>query len=199
MFITAIIGAVIGAFWGGAKAYRSGNSIWLGALKGAAIGGAVGFALGALSSMALVGSVMASSAEVFSGLTYLNATISAGGLGAGGTYLLDNLSRAFNGAGTVLYSGGDAAKKVAYSVGGTTIDDSIGKAAEIITRNMQWTDAEPIWKDFSASFCRQASGVVNAYISASNFRGLDSVFLSVELPTLLNNPKVTEIVIHIFE
>ena len=51
----------------------------------------------------------------------------------------------------------------------------------------------------SAAFCNQASGIVNAFVSNSAYRGVNSIFWSVEIPTLLNNPRVTEIIIHIFE
>lgn len=37
------------------------------------------------------------------------------------------------------------------------------------------------------------------YLSNSAYRGADSIFWSGEMPTLLNNPRVTEIIIHIFE
>lgn len=56
-----------------------------------------------------------------------------------------------------------------------------------------------VWSQASAAFCHQASGVVNAFVSNSAYRGADSIFWSVEMPTLLNNPRVTEIIIHIFE
>lgn len=47
--------------------------------------------------------------------------------------------------------------------------------------------------------CHQASGVVNAFVSNSACRGVDSIFWRVEMPTLLSNPRVTEIIINIFE
>lgn len=41
--------------------------------------------------------------------------------------------------------------------------------------------------------------MVNAYVSLGSYQGPASIFWSVEMPALLNNPRVTEIVIHIFE
>lgn len=79
------------------------------------------------------------------------------------------------------------------------IDDSIGKAAKVITQNLEWSKAEPIWGDFSTKFCQQASGTVNAFISNSAYRGVDSVFWKCEMLALMSNPKVNEVIIHIFE
>ena len=64
---------------------------------------------------------------------------------------------------------------------------------------MQWSQAKPVWENFSAQFCQQASGTVNAYVCNSAYQGVESIFWSIEMPALLNNPRVTDIVIHIFE
>lgn len=56
-----------------------------------------------------------------------------------------------------------------------------------------------MWSQASAAFCNQASGVENAFVSNSAYCGVDSIFWSVETPALFNNPRVTDIIIHIFE
>lgn len=117
--------------------------------------------------------------------------------------IADNVSRAMNHTGTVLYSGGAqaarAAEEYANSIGGKMIDyTKIGEIASAATKLPQ-SDFTTVWSQASAAFCNQATGVVNAFISNSTYRGIDSIFWSVEMPTLLSNPRVTEIIIHIFE
>ncbi len=104
---------------------------------------------------------------------------------------------------TVLYSGGEQARQAAATfannTGGTTIDSTvIGQIADAATK-FSVADFTTVWSQGSAAFCHQASGVVNVFVSNSAYRGADSIFWSVEMPTLLNNPRVTEIIIHIFE
>lgn len=133
----------------------------------------------------------------------LATAVSTGGAGAGLALIADNTSRAANNVGTVLYSGGEharrAATKFANNTRGTTIDfTAIGRVADAATK-VPGTDFTTVWSQASAAFCNQASGIVNAFVSNSAYRGEDSIFWSVEMPTLLNNPRVTEIIIHIFE
>ncbi len=94
--VTAAIGAVVGAVVGGVKAAKSGKSVLKGALVGAAVGGLAGAGLGAVASAALVGSVAATTTQVMIGAGQLVSTIAAGGLGAGGFYLANNLQQAVN-------------------------------------------------------------------------------------------------------
>lgn len=103
----------------------------------------------------------------------------------------------------MLYSGGEQARQAATTfannTGGATIDPTvIGQVADAATK-IPGADFTTVWSQASAAFCHQASGVVNAFVSNSAYRGADSIFWSVEMPTLLNNPRVTEIIIHIFE
>lgn len=103
----------------------------------------------------------------------------------------------------MLYLGGEQARQVATTfankTGGTTIDPTvIGQVANAATK-IPGADFTNVWSQASAVFCNQASGVVNAFISNSAYRGVDSIFWSVEMPALMNNPRVTEIIIHIFE
>ena len=142
-------------------------------------------------------------AAVDSGAGMLATAVSTGGAGAGLVLVADNISRAVNNVGTVLYSGGDQAKQAAMTfannTGGTTIDSTvIGQVADAAAK-VQGADFETVWSQASAAFCNQASGVVNAFVSNSAYRGVISTFWNVEMRTLLNNHRVTEIIIHIFE
>ena len=201
--ITAAIGAVAGAIIGGVVAAKNGGNVWAGIGIGAAAGGLAGAGLGAAAGVMLAGSATASTAAVASGAGMLATAVSTGGAGAGLALVADNISRAVNNVGTVLYSGGEQARQAATTfannTGGTTIDPTvIGQVADAATK-VPGADFTTVWSQASATFCHQASGVVNAFVSNSAYRGVDSIFWSVEMPTLLNNPRVTEIIIHIFE
>ncbi len=201
--VTAAIGAVVGAVVGGVVAAKNGGNVWAGIGIGAAVGGLAGAGLGAAAGVMLAGSATASTAAVASGAGMLATAVSTGGAGAGLALVADNISRAVNNVGTVLYSGGDQARQAATTfannTGGTTIDPTvIGQVADAATK-VPGADFTTVWSQASAAFCNQASGVVNAFVSNSAYRGVDSIFWSVEMPTLLNNPRVTEIIIHIFE
>ena len=201
--VTAAIGAVAGAIIGGVVAAKSGGNVWAGIGIGAAAGGLAGAGLGATAGVVLASSATASTAAVVSGAGMVVTAVSTGGAGAGLALVADNISRAVNNVGTVLYSGGEQARQAATTfannTGGTTIDPTvIGQVADAATK-VPGADFTTVWSQASAAFCNQASGVVNAFVSNSAYRGVDSIFWSVEMPTLLNNPKVTEIIIHIFE
>jgi hypothetical protein len=98
MFLTAAIGAVVGAVVGGVIAAAKGKSVVKGALIGAAVGGLVGLGAGAAAGVLLAGSATASTAAVMTGASTLAATVSAGGLGAGVTYVTNNISQAVSNA-----------------------------------------------------------------------------------------------------
>ena len=201
--VTAAIGAVAGAIIGGVVAAKNGGNVWAGIGIGAAAGGLAGAGLGAAAGVVLAGSATASTAAVVSGAGMIATAVSTGGAGAGLALVADNISRAVNNVGTVLYSGGEQARQAATTfannTGGTTIDPTvIGQVADAATK-VPGADFTTVWSQASAAFCHQASGVVNAFVSNSAYRGADSIFWSVEMPTLLNNPRVTEIIIHIFE
>ena len=201
--VTAAIGAVAGAIIGGVVAAKNGGNVWAGIGIGAAAGGLAGAGLGAAAGVVLAGSATASTAAVVSGAGMVATAVSTGGAGAGLALVADNISRAVNNVGTVLYSGGEQARQAATTfannTGGTTIDPTvIGQVADAATK-VPGADFTTVWSQASAAFCHQASGVVNAFVSNSAYRGVDSIFWSVEMPTLLNNPRVTEIIIHIFE
>ena len=200
---TAVIGAVAGAIIGGVTAAKKGKNVWAGIGIGAAAGALIGTGAGMAAGIALAGSAMASTAAVASGAGVFAMAVSTGGAGAGFSLVADNISRATNNVGTVLYSGSEPARQAATTfannTGGTTIDPTvIGQVADAAA-NASKSNFSAIWSKASAAFCNQASGEVNAFIANSYYRGEDSIFWSVELPTLMKNPKVTEIIIHIFE
>ena len=107
LIVGLIAGAVIGGTIGGVMAYNNavanGYTGWglvgqtlLGVLGGAVIGGAIGAAIGAgigaAAGIMLAGSATASTASVMAGGSTLVATVSAGGLGAGATFIGGNIS-----------------------------------------------------------------------------------------------------------
>lgn len=144
----------------------------------------------------------ATASQVGLGLSGIAATAGSGGLLAAGKQIVDNVSRSAGTSGTVLYSGGQkaaqAATDFAKSTGGKTIEmTQFGKMADIAAQANR-SQFVPIWNQASATFCQQASGTVNAFVYAPEYRGIASTFWSVEMPTLLNNPRVTDIVIHVF-
>lgn len=94
--ITAVIGAVVGAVVGGIKAAKAGKSVLKGALVGAAVGGLAGAGLGAVTSAALAGSVVATTTQVAIGAGQLVSAVATGGVGAGVTYIANNLQQAGN-------------------------------------------------------------------------------------------------------
>ena len=201
--VTAAIGAIVGGIIGGCIAAANGGNVLAGIGMGAAVGGLTGAGLGAVAGVMLAGSAVASTAAVTSGAGMLATAVSTGGIGAGLALIADNISRAINNVGTVLYSGGEQARQAATAfanyTGGTTIDPTvIGQVADAAAKT-PGANFTAVWSQASAAFCNQASGVVNAFVSNSAYRGVDSIFWSVEMPTLLNNPRVTEIIIHIFE
>jgi len=108
----------------------------------------------------------------------------------------------FSGQQTVLYSGGqeafNAASNFAKQTGGTVIDwTSIGKAADAAAK-LPGADFNAIWQQASVQFCQGANGVVNAFVYEPAYRGSASIFWNTEMPALLKNTNVTEIVIHYF-
>lgn len=91
--ITAAVGAAIRAIVGGVKAARAGTSVLTGALKGAAIGGTIGLGFGAAAGAALVGNVAATTKAVVAGAKLLGSYVASGGVGAGASYIANNISR----------------------------------------------------------------------------------------------------------
>ena len=94
--ITAAIGAVVGAVVGGVVAAKNGGNVWAGVGIGAAAGALIGTGAGMAAGAALAGSITATTGAVMAGGSTLVATVGAGGLGAGATYIANNLSQAAN-------------------------------------------------------------------------------------------------------
>jgi len=74
MFITAAIGAVVGAVAGGIIAAKSGKNVWAGIGIGAVAGGLIGLGVGAGLAMLSGAGISATTGEVFAGLTTVAAT-----------------------------------------------------------------------------------------------------------------------------
>ena len=94
--ITAAIGAVVGAVVGGVVAAKSGGNVWAGIGIGAVAGALIGTGVGMATGAALAGSITATTGAVVAGGSALVNTVATGGLGAGATYVANNLSQAAN-------------------------------------------------------------------------------------------------------
>ena len=103
--ITAAIGAVAGAIVGGIIAANNGGNVWAGIGIGSAAGALIGTGVGMAAGAVLAGSITATTGAVISGGSALVTTISAGGLGAGATFIANNLSQAAGNAEQVAYDG----------------------------------------------------------------------------------------------
>ena len=94
--ITAAIGAVVGAVVGGVVAAKNGGNVWAGIGIGAAAGALIGTGAGMAAGAALAGSITATTAQVAFGASTLATTVATGGIGAGVTYIANNLQQAGN-------------------------------------------------------------------------------------------------------
>ena len=92
--ITAAIGAVVGAVVGGVVAAKNGGNIWAGIGIGAATGALIGAGAGMATGAVLAGSITATTGAVVSGGSALISTVATGGVGAGATYIANNLQQA---------------------------------------------------------------------------------------------------------
>ena len=193
--ITAIVGAVAGAAVGGYLAAKRGKNIWAGIGIGAVGGALLGLGVGA-------GLGMISGAGAFATGTQISAGFTAIATGTKAAIISASLPAAEK-AKQVFWAGGSVAQKAAdtfakVSQSGNIISKTAqGKEIIAQTKNIPWEIAKPMWESASLNFAQQASGTVNAFIYAPNFSNT-SIFMTVELPALINNPNVKEIVIHIF-
>ncbi len=103
--VTAAIGAVAGAVVGGVVAAVNGKSVLAGAAIGAGAGALIGTGVGMAAGMALAGSITATTGAVMAGGSALVATVSTGGLGAGVTYVANNISQAVSKAAPAVQAG----------------------------------------------------------------------------------------------
>ena len=111
--ITAAIGAVVGAVAGGVAAAKNGGNVWAGIGIGAAAGALIGAGAGMAAGAALAGSITATTGAVMSGGSALVSTVATGRLGAGATYIANNLSQAINNAAPAVRAGATKMQQVA--------------------------------------------------------------------------------------
>jgi hypothetical protein len=72
----------------------------------------------------------------------------------------------------------------------------VGIAAKEAAAGLPWSQARPIWVAASTEYAEGASGIVVAFVSPDADPA--SIFYTVELPALMNNPNVTGILIYAF-
>ena len=94
--LTAAIGAAVGAVVGGIVAAQNGGNVWAGIGIGAAAGALIGTGVGMAAGAALAGSITATTGAVMAGGSALISTVASGGIGAGLTYIANNLQQAGN-------------------------------------------------------------------------------------------------------
>ena len=128
LVVTAVVGAVVGAVAGGVIAAANGGNVWAGIGIGAAAGALIGTGVGAATGIALAGSMTATTGAVMAGGTALAATVSAGGLGAGATFVANNISQVVNRA-------APAAQTGAGKMANVVEKGKAGEAAANITKN----------------------------------------------------------------
>ena len=86
----------VGAIVGGAVAAANEKNVWAGIGIGAAAGALIGTGAGAAAGIALAGTVTATTGAVVHGAGALAAVVSSGGVGAGITYISNNITHASN-------------------------------------------------------------------------------------------------------
>jgi hypothetical protein len=69
-----------------------------------------------------------------------------------------------------------------------------GQQLTALTQGIAWEEAAPLWESASSQFARQAVGDVHVFLGPSVSSG--SMFNTIELAALLQNPYVTSILIH---
>ena len=128
--ITAAIGAVVGAVVGGVVAAKTGKNVWAGIGIGAAAGALIGTGAGMAAGAALAGSITATTGAVMAGGSAFASTVATGGLGAGATYIANNLSKAVNNAAPALQAGATKMQQV-------TAKGKAGEVASGLVKNNQ--------------------------------------------------------------
>ena len=152
----------------------------------------IGAGIGAFSAGALAGSFTASCGAVKAGAMTTLAMLKAGGIGATGYMIYDNLKNALIYTPHVFWSGGDmvkgASQTIANNVGGTTLE--MTKLGQYLTSK----DASyNTWLIASQNFANQVPNGATVY-SVQNPDGvrLLSAWATVEFPSLVN--KAVEII-----
>jgi hypothetical protein len=68
---------------------------------------------------------------------------------------------------------------------------------EQVTPNLDWvTQARPLWIEASRDFAASASGQVHVFQNSAGI-SITSIWATVEYPTLISNPNVSEIIYHV--
>ena len=125
-------------------------------------------------------------------------TLILGGVVAGA--VLAPAALAAEGATTsVFWSGGsvarDAAAEWAAANGGATLEmTETGQQLSALTEGMEWEQAAPLWQSASSQFASEAVGDVHVFLGPTV--SSSSIFNTIELPALLQNPAVTGILFH---
>jgi RHS repeat-associated protein len=90
------------------------------------------------------------------------------------------------------------AAQFAQKSGGTTLGmTQTGTAFSEISQGMDyWTESRPIWEELSKAFAESAKGVVNVFLN-EGVPNPSSIWTTIEYPSLVNNPKVTQILYNI--
>ena len=102
-------------------------------------------------------------------------------------------------AARVFWSGGSAAKTAAAdwagANGGMTLEmKGAGRQLENFAQAMDWAHAGPLWESASGKFATEASGEVHVFLGETV--SPNSIWHTVELPALQQNPNVTNIIVH---
>ena len=135
--VTAAIGAVAGAIAGGVIAAKNGGNVWAGIGIGAAAGALIGTGAGMAAGAALAGSITATTGAVMAGGSTLAATVGAGGLSAGISYIADNLSQAVGSGGQAASQAVQTGKHVSYHVTSSIGAQSIAETGKLIPSSIE--------------------------------------------------------------
>ncbi|MCL2087083.1 MAG: RHS repeat-associated core domain-containing protein [Oscillospiraceae bacterium] len=212
ILVAALVGAAVFAW--GSNAHQATNGFteswdWgninntAETLKWAGIGAGAGALGGGTFAAATAGSFVASTSAVAAGTQTIAAVAGTSGLGAAAGLVAQNFSQATNQVSqtftsfttpknTVLWSGGNEAKNAAtqfaQSNGGKTLEMTFrGRALESFTRVFGYDKMKPLWDKASHDFANKATGNVTAFINPDKFRGVDSIFSSIEYPAVARN------------
>jgi len=111
-----------------------------------------------------------------------------------GLKLVTKVDEAFFWSGRTQGVGGDeAAKKIAESYGGTTLEKIIkDKGINIPEFDQNNPISVKAWEDASREYAQSASGTVRAVVGESLRTG--NKWQTIELPALMQNPKVTKLI-----
>jgi RHS repeat-associated protein len=118
-------------------------------------------------------------------------------------YFVGNLGVLVHNPSICLWTGGQdamaAAQEYAEANGSVTLDmTEAGQQAAADAEGLPWEGeggGKEIFQDASRDFAASAEGEVNVFVGPNGI-GQNSIFLNQELPQLLSNPEVTNIVYH---